>query len=114
MINAIKILWHRNKLLLIAFTIASLLTIVFAVRTVVFSIYWGDPDHQNQALALWMTPQYVAYSYKLDPEKVAAAFGLNPDKHRRITVKEIIGSGGPTLEQMQSNINTLAAQPRND
>ena len=105
--NAIKILWQQNKLLLIAFVVAGLITIMFAVRTIVFAIYWNNPDHQRQAFEAWMTPQYVAYSYGLDREQVARTLGLEPNAGMRLKMGDIAAQTGLTLQQLQAKIDAL-------
>ncbi len=105
--NAIKTLWQQNKALLIAFVVAALVTIIFAVRTVVFTIYWNNPDHQRQALEPWMTPQYVAYSYGLEREQVGAALGLKANAGMRLKMADIAAQQNVTLQQLQARIDAL-------
>ncbi|WP_259779110.1 hypothetical protein [Aliiroseovarius crassostreae] len=38
---------------------------VFATRTITEAVYWANPDHRNQPLAGWMTPRYVAHSWRI-------------------------------------------------
>ncbi len=105
--NAIKILWQQNKLLLMAFVVAGLMTIMFAIRTIAFTIYWNNPDHQRQALEAWMTPQYVAYSYGLDREQVAHTLGLETNAGMRLKMGDIAAQSGITLQDLQTKIDAL-------
>lgn len=40
-----------------------------------------DPAHQDQDLAAWMTPRYVAQSYKLPPNVLGPALFLVKGKN---------------------------------
>lgn len=51
----------------------------FAVRLMVFTIYWADPAHRNQQIEGWMTPGYVARSWDIEPEVLRAALPPPPD-----------------------------------
>jgi hypothetical protein len=69
----------------------------FAVRLTVFTIYWSDPAHRDQAVEGWMTPGYVARSWDVDPEVIRAALPPPPDgtPDRRPTLDAIAGRGRP-------------------
>ena len=54
------------------------LTTFFAVRLVASWIYWNDPAHRDVEIAPWMTPRYVAHSWRLPPEVVAETLDLDP------------------------------------
>ena len=64
-------LWRDHRLLTAAFLLAVALTTFFAVRLVASWIYWNDPAHRDAEIAPWMTPRYVAHSWRLPPEIVA-------------------------------------------
>ncbi|MCF6315940.1 MAG: hypothetical protein L3J30_06565 [Marinosulfonomonas sp.] len=102
-------LWHNHKRLLLAFTIAATLTILFAVRMVVFSIYWGNPDHQNQPLEGWMTPRYVAYSYGLDAAEFERVLGIDPTAVSRVHLRDILKEQNLTLTELQARLDALVA-----
>jgi hypothetical protein len=69
----IRHLWQTHRFALMAFIVALCALGFFGVRTISSTIYWMDPDHQNQALAGWMTPRYVMRSYQLPPDVLGPA-----------------------------------------
>lgn len=82
--------WKANKLLTLTFALAFGATVFFGVRTAMFTIYWNDPAHKNQAVAGWMTPRYVAHSWRVPPKLIVDALGYSPEGPReRITISEI-------------------------
>lgn len=106
--TSIAHLWRHHKLLLLAFVVAALVTLAFAVRTIMFALYWSDPAHRRQQLEAWMPLRYVAYSWQLDPARIAAAFGVEDQQGRRLTVGQIAARKDLTLEQMKQQLEALA------
>jgi len=106
-------LWAHNRLALLVF--AGLICVLgfFAVRTVSLTLYWMDPAHQDQALAGWMTPRYVARSYKLPPDVLGPALFLVKDAPpRRIRLETIALENSVTLADLQARIDAAATQWR--
>ncbi len=95
-----------------AFLLAAALTVMFTIRTVAFTIYWANPAHRDQPIEPWMTPRYVAHSWDLPPERVAAALGLEPGSARGLSLAEIAASGGLSLEEIEQRIRAAAAAYR--
>lgn len=108
----IKRLWQTHRLAAIAFVVALSALGYFAVKTISSTIYWMDPAHQDQTLAGWMTPRYVAQSYKLPPEVLNRALFLADGPPRRRSIDTIAAENGLTLEQLQVRIDAAAAQWR--
>lgn len=79
MIGTIRHLWAHHRLLVIAFGLAVLLTLFFALRLALATLYWSDPAHLQQPPERWMTPGYVARSWQVSPQALATALGLAPD-----------------------------------
>ncbi len=80
----------------------------FAVRLLMFTVYWADPEHRGQPLEGWMTPGYVAHSYDLSPEVVRDALELDPGDEKRRTLAEIAKASDRTLEEIQRRIDEAA------
>ena len=59
-----------------AFALALLATLWFGGRFVAQAVYWSDPAHQDQTISGWMTPGYVARSWRVPREVVANALDL--------------------------------------
>jgi hypothetical protein len=66
-------LWRARPLLTSAFLLACAVTLFFAGRFTVYSVYWAT--HQEQPVAPWMTVGYVARSWGLDPRALDAEAG---------------------------------------
>ena len=103
-------LWQNHKLLLLAFTLAAAVTVMFAIRMVVFSLYWGNPDHQNQALEGWMTPRYVAFSYGLDAAELEQVLGIDPTTVSRVHLRDLLKDQGVTLIDLQSRLDSVVSR----
>lgn len=103
-------LWHHHKGLLLAFVIAAVLTLMFGVRMVMFSIYWGNPDHQNQPIEGWMTPRYVAYSYELEREELRRVLGFDPAPVARDSLMNLLQDQGISLKDVQMRIDGIIAE----
>lgn len=104
---------RRRRLLLAAFLAALALTVFFGVRAVLFAVYWHDPAHRDEAIAGWMTPRYVAHSWNVPPEVVAAAIDLEPGAAgRRPTLERIAAAEGVPLPELTARIETAIARYR--
>ena len=110
-------LFRAHPVLTPAFLLAAALTLLFTIRTVVFTIYWSNPAHKNQQIEPWMTPRYVAYSWDLPPEAVARALGLpEPDgpgpRLPRRSLQEISEQTGVPIAEMAARVEAAAESLR--
>ncbi len=105
----IKDLWVHNRYLLLAFVLVIGLAGLFGVRAVTQFIYWSDPAKQDQTLAGWMTPRYVARSYDVPPEVVLAALGIEKGPPRRVSLESLAEAQGMSLAQMQARLQEAVA-----
>jgi len=103
--NAASNLWQRHRFLFLAFITALVVTLFFAVRLLVFTVYWADPDHHDQPLEGWMTPRYVAHSYDLSPGVVRDLLELEATDGERRTLAEIVKTSDLTIEEIQQRVN---------
>ncbi len=101
--------WRRHPLLTTGFVLATLFTIMFAIRSVMFMIYWSDPAHRDQALEGWMTPRYIARSWHLPDDVVLKALGLEAMPRRRMTLDRIARQTHVPLSDLEARI-ALAAE----
>jgi len=104
--------FKAHPILTPAFLLAAVLTVLFAIRTVAFTIYWANPAHQDQAIEPWMTARYVAHSWDLPADQVAAALGVELSTARRVSLKEIAASNGLSLDELAARIRAAAAAYR--
>ena len=106
----IKHLWQAHRLALMAFIVALSALLYFGAKTITSAIYWMDPAHQEQSLAGWMTPRYVAQSYKLPREFLIDALFLEPNAPpRRVSLEAIAEQNGVTLADLQTRIDAASA-----
>lgn len=110
--SRLKHLWKHNKLMLIAFVFAAVITGVFIVRTVIFSLYWADPAHRDQGIEPWMTIRYVSYSWDLPRDEMIQALGFEPDNGRMLTFGIIADEHDVSLEEMTLRIKAAALEFR--
>ncbi|MFQ5624265.1 MAG: hypothetical protein ACE5FS_12830 [Paracoccaceae bacterium] len=87
--SRLRSLWREHRLLLVAFVIASLAVVFLAVRLTVFTIYWSR--YRNAPLQGWMPIGYVAKSYDVPREALAAALGVANGSRRRMSLADIAG-----------------------
>lgn len=105
--------WRRRPLLTAAFLLAALAAVMFALRTVVFVIYWSNPAHHDRPLQPWMTPRYVARSWHLPPELVTEALQLETMPGRRVSLRQIAEAQGVSLSVLRARL-VLAARRYRD
>ncbi len=103
---------RRHPFLTLGFTLATLMTVMFAVRSVVFMVYWSDPDKSDQAIQGWMTARYVAQSWHLPPKVMYTALGTEKMPGRRQTLDQIAQDLGISLSELEARIVTAATQYR--
>jgi hypothetical protein len=108
MIARLASLWQHNRGLLIAFVLALAVTLFFAVRLALFTLYWQDPAHRNEPIAGWMTLGYVAHSWHLKPQEVDAALGLTRDPAQgRISLEKLAQDRGVPVQTLIDKLDAL-------
>ncbi|WP_259777356.1 hypothetical protein [Aliiroseovarius crassostreae] len=83
---------------------------VFATRTISEAVYWNNPDHHNQPLAGWMTPRYVAHSWRIPrPDMMdimqSAVPGLDLENGPR-SLSDIAAKHNLALNELLQRIDT--------
>lgn len=106
----LKHLWSQHRLALLAFVAALGAAGFFGIRTMSAMVYWMDPAHQEQPLASWMTPRYVAQSYGLPRTAIEELFmlerGVDPP---RIRLGEIMENMDMTMDELQARVDAAKA-----
>ena len=105
-------LWRDHRLLTAAFLLAGALTTFFAVRLVASWIYWNDPAHRDVEIAPWMTPRYVAHSWRLPPEIVAETLDIDAPAGPPPTFGELAAERGVTVQDLATRIEMAAEAHR--
>lgn len=112
MMSRLVRIFRTAPILASAFTVALLLTLWFGGQSIARAIYWADPEHQNQEIAGWMTPGYVARSWQVPPADMAAA--LSPywerESGRHAPPLEVIArEGGVPLDELITHLEAAIA-----
>jgi hypothetical protein len=108
--NRMVTLWRARPWLTSAFLLACALTLFFAGRFVVFSVYWAT--HREVPVEAWMTVGYVARSWGLDGREIDALAGLPlPEvKGRPQPLAEIAADRGVPVSQVIAEVEAAVAQ----
>lgn len=94
--------------------IALFFTAYFGARLIASEVYWNDPKHQFQPVAGWMTPRYVAMSWKVPPEIVVDALDLTKQQRgRKITLEEVASASGKSLGDVTADLEAAITAYRN-
>lgn len=105
MLSRIKTLWTDHRLAFAALLIMLCAACYFAFNAITAAVYWNDPRHQDQPLADWMTPRYVAQSYSIPPEVIGDALFFDPtEAPRRRRLDDIAAENGVTLDTLQQRV----------
>ncbi len=70
MIRFVKRLWAAAPVATVILAAALVVAGFFAVRMTAFWIYWRDPARHEQVIEGWMTPGYIAHSWKVPRDVV--------------------------------------------
>lgn len=106
----LAVAWQQQRVLFLAFVVASLLTVVFIGRTAVFYAYWAT--HKEVPIEPWMTIGYVARSYDVDRDLLRGALDLDTDWPDRRTLAQIAASRGIPVDALIDMIEEAIAQAR--
>ncbi|SNT73979.1 hypothetical protein [Paracoccus seriniphilus] len=113
MLLRLKSLWAHHRMALLAFLALFCVAGYFGFNAIAAAIYWNDPRHQDQSLAPWMTPRYVAQSYDIPPDVLGPALFFEPgDPPRRRRLEDIAAAHGVTLEELQQRVTQATAAYR--
>ena len=106
--NKIKHLWQEHRLLLIGFSVATLVTIFFLFRFVFSVIYWSY--NRDVQIEPWQPIGYVAQSYHVDREWLLRQANMPEGvKFERLTVEEAAKIDGVTYEEMRDRLMAAIA-----
>ena len=108
--DRLRTLWAKQRTILIAFLAVLGVIGYFGIKTYTAMIYWQNPAHQDQDIEPWMTPRYIARSYRLPPEILGPVLFLEKDMPpRRISIGKIAADNNLTMEELQTRIDEAAA-----
>lgn len=104
--------WRNHRWLVVGFLIALSATLFFGTRMVLFTIYWSDPAHRDQALKGWMTPGYVANSWDIPRDDLLAELGDLIQSSARKTLTQIARDNDVPLTELIARIEAAIAAQR--
>jgi len=104
-------IWRSHPYLTSALALASAVTLFFIIRTALFAVYWSDPAHRDQIIQGWMTPGYVAHSWKVPQDLMRDIIGA-PPMGNRPTLTDLAAQQGVTLEQLIARIEAAITAHR--
>ncbi len=108
--NRIATLWTHHRVAFTAFLTLLCVAGYFAFSVIAAAVYWNDPRHQDQPLADWMTPRYVAQSYDIPPEVIGYALFFDPkEAPRRRRLDDIAADNEVTLDTLQQRVTEATA-----
>ena len=107
-------LWRAHRGLFIVFLVALSLTSFFLVRTVIFTLHWANPAHQEQTIEGWMPIRYIARSWNVPPEVLTEALDLETGERPRLTVAEIAAERGESVDAIAASLRAAILDHRAD
>jgi hypothetical protein len=107
----LRTLWNDHKALLAGFVLALAVMLFFGVRSVMFWLYWSDPAHHEEPIAIWMTPGYVAQSWDVPIPVIRDALDMPPET-RRMTIRALAEELGLPPEEVMRQIEDAIAMHR--
>jgi hypothetical protein len=105
-------LWRARPWLTSAFLLACAVTLFFAGRFTVYTVYWSS--HREVPVQAWMTVGYVARSWGLDGREIDALAGLPlPEvKGRPQPLSEIAADRGVPVAHVIADVEAAVEELR--
>ena len=109
--KTLKHLWQHHRLLLIGFSIATLVTVLFLVKFTLSVVFWSN--NQDVAIEPWMPIGFIARSYDVDRDWLANQTGIPADALRpRESIKAAADAAGISFETMRMRLLTAIEAQR--
>ncbi len=103
--RAIQALWRRHPLVSVGFGLAVIISLVFAIRGLMFAgMLWMRAE---QPVEGWMTPRFIALAYGIGVREVEAALGLTDADARGVSLDRLAGQTGQPVAEVMAPINAL-------
>ncbi len=111
--KTLKYLWHKHRLLLVGFSIATVVTLVFLTKFTLSLIYWSS--HQDAPIETWMPVGYIARSYDVDRDWLMQQTGLPEGVyHTRLSIEDAAVKAGISFEDMRARILLAIQEQRGE
>ncbi len=110
MFDFVKRLWFAAPIATIILAVALAMSLFFAGKTAVFLVYWNDPVHREQQIAPWMTPGYIAHSWRVPREVVLQALDAPvPPPGGRMNLEALADYHGVTVDDLIAAVEAAIA-----
>jgi hypothetical protein len=96
-------LWRHNRLLMLTFCVAALLTLAFAIRSALHVDPFRRPPH-DPPIQAWMSPRLVSMGWHLPPEVLDAALGIPPYSGKGRTLADIAAEQGLAFDELKARV----------
>jgi len=111
--KTLKYLWQKHRLLLVGFSVASLITLVFLTKFTLSLIYWST--HVDAPIETWMPVGYIARSYDVDRDWLMQQTGLTDGEfHARLSIKDAAVKAGISFEEMRARLLLAIQEQRGE
>jgi len=101
LIRFVKRLWSAAPVATLILAVAVAALLFFAVRMTAFWIYWHDPAHREQEIAGWMTPGYIAHSWRVPRQVILNAVNAPlPPQGGPVNLHDLADLNGVTVEEL--------------
>ncbi|WIV49476.1 hypothetical protein QQG91_07255 [Marivivens sp. LCG002] len=100
---------RHHKYMSLAFVVALSATMFFAFDVLSDARNWKDPQSRNVDPQVWMTPMYIAHSWKVDPKELGAAIGITERPRKRTTLEDIAKERGVPVAQVILEVQEFLA-----
>jgi len=102
-VKTLKYLWQKHRLLLLGFTLATLVTTAFLMKFVFSVVYFAN--HHDATIEPWMPIGYIARSYNVDSDWLAGQTGLPDSTFRpRESIKDAATEADISFEDMRARL----------
>jgi hypothetical protein len=108
----IKRMWAAAPWATAILAIALAASGVFGWRMVTHWVYWNDPARHDQIIAPWMTPRYVALSWKIPREVVIEALTLERGEGPPPSLARLAAERGVPVEELITALEEAIAEFR--
>ncbi len=101
--NTLKYLWKTHRLLLAGFTLATLITLAFLAKFMFSVVYFAN--NRDVTIEAWMPIGYIARSYNVDRDWLAAQTGIPEEEILpRQSIEDAAALAGVSFAEMRDRL----------
>lgn len=112
MIAPLRRMWAAAPVATTVLGLALALVLVFGLRLALWSLFGPPPVALDQPIAGWMTPRFVAMSWRIPPEVVGDALDLVRGEGRPGNLDQIARDRGVPVEDLIAELEAAIAAHR--